>query len=143
MAKFLTLRWTKVKAESDDRLQSFYYESNLVKVTGPTLLQIDASEDTGIDISYLRSLTGDKFDTFYHDYFGKIHITPEPFFGIGQIVKFRINKLPILGTIIGEEVQDAGDVNQDNPNDILNGFAGSEGTYFLSTDGEIFAGKNQ
>lgn len=138
MAKFLTLRWTKVKVNND----KFYYESNLVKVTGPTLLQIDASEDVGIDISYLRSLTGEKFDSFYQDYFGKLHITPEPFLGVGQIVKFRINKLPILGTLIGEELQDAGDTNPDNPESIQNGFAGSEGTYFLSRDGEIFAGKN-
>lgn len=63
------------------------------------------------------------------------------FNGVGQIVKFRINKLPTYAIIQGDELIDAGDTNPEDPTDIMNGFAGSEGEYFRGKDTEIFAGK--
>ena len=60
---------------------------------------------------------------------------------MGQIVKFRINKLPSYAIIQGDDLTDAGDTNPDDPTDLVNAFAGSEGEYFRGKDTEIYAGK--
>lgn len=138
MANIIPLRWTKVIAPGND--QGYFYESNLVKVKGRSAVQVEVP-DSGVDLSYLVSLTGEKFVSIFHDYFADLHVHEIEFNGVGHIVKFRINKLPTYSIIQGDELIDAGDTNPEDPTDIMNGFAGSEGEYFRGKDTEIFAGK--
>lgn len=139
MATLLNLRFTKVY-DKGNTPNGYYYESNLVKLNDKADIQVQLEEE-GVEISYLLSLSGDKFVTIFHDYFSKLHIRPLPINGVGQIVKFRLNKLPEYAILLGD-IEDAGDVNPEDPEDILNGFAGSEGVYFRCRNSEIFVGKN-
>lgn len=141
MAKFLQLRWTKVN-DPGNTPNGYYYDSNLVKLNqGHADIQVQIPSNDA-EISYLLSLSGDKFVSIFHDYFGELHIKPIPVIGVGQILKFRVNKLPDNAIIIGDDLEDAGDINPDDPDDILNGFAGSEGEYFRDIYSEVFAGKS-
>lgn len=133
MAKIINLRWTKLDK---------YYESNLVKVNGIAYIQVQFDNQRDVDISYLLSLSGDRFVSISQDYFANLHIRPIPIKGVGQIVKFRINKLPDYAIVMGDDLDDAGDVNPEDPEDITNGFAGSEGEYFRCINSEIFVGRN-
>lgn len=130
MAKYIQLNWTKV---------SSYYESNLVILNSNASVQIEISE-RDVEVNYLLSLTGEKFASFFHDYFAELHINEIPLHGHGQVVKFRVNKLPDYAVVIGDDVEHGGEVNPDDPTDILEGFAGSEGEYFRDKNSEIFAG---
>lgn len=138
MAQIIPLRWFRVEHSGNDR--GYFYESNLVKVKGHASIQVEVP-DSGVDLSYLVSLTGERFVSIYQDYFADLHVHEIEFNGVGQIVKFRINKLPTYAIIQGDELTDAGDTNPEDPTDVVNGFAGSEGEYFRGKDTEIFAGK--
>lgn len=140
MANFLALRWTKMESQGNTPA-GFYFESNLVRVKGHSAIHIEAPGVKGIDISYLQSLTGERFVSFNQDYFGELHVQELPIFGVGQVVKFRVNKLPAYAVIIGEDVVDAGNPNPEEILDVVEGFAGSEGEYFRGIDTQIFAGK--
>lgn len=140
MAKFIQLRWVKVKNKGNTP-DGYYFESNLVKLNSSADIQVQLPE-RDVEISYLLSLSGEKFVSIAHDYFAELHIRPIPVKGNGQIVKFRMNKLPEYSVIVGDDIEDAGDTDPDNPEDVTNGFAGSEGEYFRGKNSEIFAGKN-
>lgn len=141
MAKYIQLRWVKVQ-DSKNTPDGYYYESNLVKLNhGHADIQVSIPS-SDVDISYLLSLSGDKFVSIFHDYFAELHVRRIPVIGVGQILKFRMNKLPEYAIIMGDDIEDAGDINPDDETDILNGFAGSEGEYFRDKFSEIFAGKN-
>ena len=139
MAQIIPLRWFRVEHSGNDR--GYFYESNLVKVKGHASIQVEVPGEAGVDISYLVSLTGEKFVSIDQDYFSELHIRELNFYGVGQIVKFRINKLPSYAIIQGDDLTDAGDTNPDDPTDLVNAFAGSEGEYFRGKDTEIYAGK--
>lgn len=139
MANFIPLRWTKVEHSGND--QGYFYESNLVKVKGHSAIQVEVPNESAIDISYLVSLSGEKFVSIFQDYFANLHIQDLKFYGVGQIVKFRINKLPSYAVIMGDDLTDAGDINPDELEDVVNAFAGLDGEYFRGSDTEIFAGK--
>ena len=141
MAKVLNLRWTRVKSEKNTP-EGYYYDSNLVKLNSSADLQVQLDSEDDVEISYLLSLSGDRFVSITQDYFAKLHIRPVPVKGMGQIVKFRINKLPDYAVVIGDDIEDAGDVNPDDESDIKNGFAGSEGEYFRDKNSEVLVGKN-
>lgn len=86
-------------------------------------------------------MTGQNFVSSQQDYFAG---TWEDFIqqpAIGQVVKIRVNKLPLFGFIIGD-VEDAGDSNPENPDDLMNAFAGMEEEYFMGSDAGYFLGKN-
>ena len=139
MAQIIPLRWFRVEHSGNDR--GYFYESNLVKVKGHASIQVEVPCEAGVDISYLVSLTGERFVSIDQDYFSELHIRELNFYGVGQIVKFRINKLPSYAIIQGDDLTDAGDTNPDDPTDLVNAFAGSEGEYFRGKDTEIYAGK--
>lgn len=140
MAKYIQLRWTKIENKGNTP-RGYYFDSNLVKLNSPADVQIQLPE-RDVEVSYLLSLSGEKFVSIHQDYFAELHIRPIPVRGNGQIVKFRINKIPEYAIVVGDNIEDAGDVNPENPEDITNGFAGSEGDYFRDKSSEIFAGKN-
>ena len=104
---------------------------------GHASIQVEVPHESGIDISYLVSLTGEKFVSLFQDYFSELHLRELKFYGVGQIIKFRINKLPSYAIIQGDDLTDAGDINPDDPEDLVNAFAGSEGEYFRGKDTEI------
>ena len=139
MAQIIPLRWFRVEHSGNDR--GYFYESNLVKVKCHASIQVEVPGEAGVDISYLVSLTGERFVSIDQDYFSELHIRELNFYGVGQIVKFRINKLPSYAIIQGDDLTDAGDTNPDDPTDLVNAFAGSEGEYFRGKDTEIYAGK--
>lgn len=141
MAKILYLRWTRV-SDLGNTPDGFYYESNLVKINSAADIQVQLDKEAGVDITYLLSLSGDRFVSIHQDFFSKLHIRPIPVIGMGQILKFRINKLPDYSIVLGTDVEDVGDVNPDDPDDILYGFAGSDGEYFRGNNSEFFVGKN-
>lgn len=135
MARTLQLRFTKVITDG-----GVYWDSNLVILNDTSGVHIDMP-GVDNDVTIFRSLTGTNFVTCYHDYFGETldHILLDK--GIGQTVKFRLNKEPIFGMVIGDII-DAGDVNPEDPTDINNAFAGIDGQYFLTKDSEYFVCKN-
>jgi hypothetical protein len=94
----------------------------------------------GNDITAMQSMTGDKYVSCFQDYFGDLwdKIIPHP--GIGQTMKFRVNRLPDYAIIRGD-VEDGGDVDPDNPEIPMNAFCGSEGEPFRGNNTELFLGK--
>lgn len=116
-----------------------YWDSNLVILHGTSGIHLDMPGADN-DITVFQSMIGRNFVTCHHDYFGDTwdRVIPHP--GIGQVIKFRVNHLPLFAQILGD-IEDGGDPNPDDPNDILNAFAGSEGEYFCSKDSEYFIGK--
>lgn len=139
MANIIPLRWVRVEHYGNEH--GYFYESNLVKVKGHASIQVEVPNETGVDIIYLVSLSGERFVSISHDYFAELHIRELKLYGVGQIVKFRINKLPFYAIIQGDDLTDAGDTNPDDPEDLVNAFAGSDGEYFRGKDTEIYAGK--
>lgn len=137
MAKSLQLRFTKIK--TPEQIEA--YDSQLVIINGPSGVHLDM-EEGGNSVNILRSMTGMNFVSCYHDYFKETfdeHIH-QP--AIGQVIKIRVNKLPKFGFILGD-VEDGGDTNPDDQNDLTNAFAGMEGEYFCGSDASYFLGKNQ
>ena len=61
---------------------------------------------------------------------------------IGQVIKFRVRKLPDYAVVVGD-IEDGGDVDTDNPDDIPNAFAGKEKEYFRGNNSELLLGKNK
>ena len=140
MAKLIQLRWVKVMNQGNTP-EGYYFDSNLIKLNSSADIQVQLP-DRDVEISYLLSISGEKFVSIYQDYFAELHIRSIPVDGHGQIMKFRVNKLPEYSAVIGDDIEDAGDVNPDDPSDIKKGFAGSEGEYFRGNDSEILMGKN-
>ena len=135
MSTSLILRFTKVFDEKGQ----VAFDSNLVQVNGPSGVHLDM-EGSGNSVTTLRSMTGMNFVSCHQDYFAD---TSDFFIhhpGIGQTYKLRLNKIPLFGIILGDVI-DMGDPNPDDPNDIPNAFAGSEGEYFMGREGAYFLGK--
>lgn len=95
MAKMLVLRWTPITTNS-----GIWFDSNLVILNGTSGVHIEM-KGNGNDVTAFQSMTGNKFVTCFQDYFGDIwdKIIPHP--GIGQVMKFRVNKLPDYACIRG------------------------------------------
>lgn len=137
MAKSIQLRFTKIT--TPEQIEA--YDSQLVILNGTSGVHLDVG-DSGCSVNILHSMTGMDFVSCQHDYFA---YTWDEFIkhpAIGQVIKVRVNKLPNFGFILGN-VEDAGDPNPDDLNDLTNGFAGSEGVYFCGSDAGYFLGKNQ
>lgn len=131
----LILRFTKVYDEN----QQVAYDSQLIQINDTSGVHLDM-EGSGNSVTTLRSMTGMNFVSCHQDYFATTSDFFIPHPGIGQTYKLRVNKLPIFGIIIGN-VEDMGDPNPDDPNDIPNAFAGNEGEYFMGREGSYFLGK--
>lgn len=137
MAKSFQLRFTKVTTPE----QIDAYDSQLIILNGTSGVHLDM-EGSGNSVTILHSMTGQNFVSSQQDYFAGTwdSFIRQP--AIGQVIKVRVNKLPLFGYIIGD-VEDAGDTNPDNPNDLINAFAGIEEVYFTGSDAGFFLGKNQ
>ena len=57
-------------------------------------------------------------------------------------IKFRVRKLPDYAVVVGD-IEDGGEVDPDNPDDIPNAFAGKEKEYFRGNNSELLLGKNK
>lgn len=131
----LLLRWTKVITSSGT-----WFDSNLVIIRGLSGVHIEM-EGNGNSVTTFQSMTGNKFVTCFQDYFGDIwdKVIPHP--GIGQVMKFRVNKLPEYACIRGN-IEDAGDIDPDDPDGLpQNVFCGSEAEPFRDIDSEFLLGK--
>lgn len=104
MAKMLVLRWTPITTNN-----GIWFDSNLVILNGTSGVHIEM-KGNGNDVTAFQSMTGNKFVTCFQDYFGDIwdKIIPHP--GIGQVIKFRVNRLPDYACIRGD-IEDGGDVD--------------------------------
>lgn len=134
MAKMLQLRWTRIETQN-----GIWFDSNRVILHGICGIHVEM-KGQGNDITAMQSMTGDKYVSCFQDYFGDLwdKIIPHP--GIGQTMKFRVNRLPDYAIIRGD-VEDGGDVDPDNPEIPLNAFYGSEGEPFRGNNTELFLGK--
>lgn len=134
MAKMLQLRWTRIETQN-----GIWFDSNRVILHGICGIHVEM-KGKGNDITAMQSMTGDKYVSCFQDYFGDLwdKIIPHP--GIGQTMKFRVNRLPDYAIIMGD-VEDGGDVDPDNPEIPMNTFCGSEGEPFRGSDTELFLGK--
>lgn len=130
----LQLRFTQIELDG-----KIWYDSNLIKFNSGALGVHIEMED--IDSHYMaihHSLSGQRFTSKYHDYFGVLYDNLIPFFiGVGQILKIRLDKMPSYAVVMGD-VEDAGDIDPDNPDDIPNAFATQDMEYFRSGNSEIF-----
>lgn len=131
----LILRFTKVFDENGQ----VAYDSNLVQINGTSGVHIDM-EGSGNSVTALRTMTGMHFISCYQDYFAYTSDFFIPHPGIGQAYKIRVNKLPLFAIIQGDVI-DMGDPNPDDPDDLMNAFAGSEGEYIMGREGSYFLGK--
>ena len=134
MAKMLQLRWTRIETQN-----GIWFDSNTVILHGICGIHVEM-KGQGNDITAMQSMTGDKYVSCFQDYFGDLwdKIIPHP--GIGQTMKFRVNRLPDYAIIRGD-VEDGGDVDPDNPEIPTNTFCGSEGEPFRGNNTELFLGK--
>lgn len=134
MAKMLQLRWTRIETQN-----GIWFDSNRVILNGVCGIHVEMKGKRN-DITAMQSMTGDKYVSCFQDYFGDLwdKIIPHP--GIGQTMKFRVNRLPDYAIIMGD-VEDGGDVDPDNPEIPMNTFCGSEGEPFRGSDTELFLGK--
>lgn len=134
MAKMLQLRWTRIETQN-----GIWFDSNRVILNGVCGIHVEM-KGQGNDITAMQSMTGDKYVSCFQDYFGDLwdKIIPHP--GIGQTMKFRVNRLPDYAIIRGD-VEDGGDVDPDNPEIPMNTFCGSKGEPFRGSDTELFLGK--
>lgn len=134
MAKMLQLRWTRIETQN-----GIWFDSNRVILHGICGIHVEM-KGQGNDITAMQSMTGDKYVSCFQDYFGDLwdKIIPHP--GIGQTMKFRVNRLPDYAIISGD-VEDGGDVDPDNPEIPMNAFCGSEGELFRGNNTELFLGK--
>lgn len=100
----LVLRWTPITTNN-----GIWFDSNLVILNGTSGVHIEM-KGNGNDVTAFQSMTGNKFVTCFQDYFGDIwdKIIPHP--GIGQVIKFRVNRLPDYACIRGD-IEDGGDVD--------------------------------
>lgn len=130
----LQLRFTQIELDG-----KIWYDSNLIKFNSGALGVHIEMED--LDSHYMaihHSLSGQRFTSKYHDYFGVLYDNLIPFFiGVGQILKIRLDKMPTYAVVMGD-VEDAGDIDPDNPDDIPNAFATQDMEYFRSGNSEIF-----
>lgn len=143
MAKSFELRFVKVDTpEIQDGSGSPIeaWDSQLIVLNGTSGVHLDM-EGKGNSITILHSMTGQNFVSSQQDYFAGTWdgFIKEP--AIGQVVKIRVNKLPVFGFVIGD-VEDAGDTNPSDSNDLTNAFAGMEEVYFMGSDAGFFIGKN-
>lgn len=139
MAKSLILRFTEVIAQDGKKA----WDSNLVVVNGTAGIHIETGKP-GSSITVFRSMTGLNMVTSHHDYFGDVCDFFLPYPGIGYTIKLRLNYEPIMGFILGSDenaLDDAGDANKEDKEDLTNALAGKEGVYFLGKDGQYFLGK--
>lgn len=134
MAKMLQLRWTRIETQN-----GIWFDSNRVILHGICGIHVEM-KGQGNDITAMQSMTGDKYVSCFQDYFGDLwdKIIPHP--GIGQTMKFRVNRLPDYAIILGD-VEDGGDVDPDKPEIPMNAFCGSEGELFRGNNTELFLGK--
>lgn len=130
----LQLRFTQIELDG-----KIWYDSNLIKFNSGALGVHIEMED--LDSHYMaihHSLSGQRFTSKYHDYFGVLYDNLIPFFiGVGQILKIRLDKMPSYAVVMGD-VEDAGDIDPENPDDIPNAFATQDMEYFRSGNSEIF-----
>lgn len=136
MARTLHLRWTPVTTNN-----GIWFDSNLVILNGTSGAHIEM-RGNGNEVSIYQSMTGTKFVTFLQDYFGDLwdQIISQP--GIGQVIKFRVNRLPEYAIVYGD-IEDGGDIDPNNPDIPMNAFCGSEGEPFRDIDTEFFLGRQR
>lgn len=138
MAKSLILRFTEVTTKDGGKA----WDSNRVIINGAAGVHIETGEP-GCSLIMFRSMTGVNMVTCHQDYFGEVYDDFIPYPGIGYSMIFRLNKKPTSALILGSDnnaIDDAGDTF-DEQNYLINALAGKEGTYFLGSDGQYFAGK--
>lgn len=137
MAKSLILRFIPVVTPDGITI----YESNMVQVNGASGVHLEMG-GVGNSVTTLRSMTGANFVSSYQDYFGEISdfFIGDP--GIGQAYKIKLNNPPLFGIITGD-VEDMGDINPENPEEMVNAFADINGNILMGSDGQYFFVKNQ
>ena len=86
--KMLMLRFTKLNNVEGD-----WWDSNLIILNGPSGVHIEMP-GTGNSATTMQSMTGMKFVSNYQDYFGEVWDKDIPHIGFGQVIKFRVRKLP-------------------------------------------------
>lgn len=130
----LQLRFTQIELDG-----KIWYDSNLIKFNSGALgVHIEMGDLDSHYMAIHHSLSGQRFTSKYHDYFGVLYDNLIPFFiGVGQILKIRLDKMPSYAVVMGD-VEDAGDIDPDNPDDIPNAFATQDMEYFRSGNSEIF-----
>lgn len=130
----LQLRFTQIELDG-----KIWYDSNLIKFNSGALgVHIEMEDMDSHYMAIHHSLSGQRFTSKYHDYFGVLYDNLIPFFiGVGQILKIRLDKMPSYAVVMGD-VEDAGDIDPDNPDDIPNAFATQDMEYFRSGNSEIF-----
>lgn len=130
----LQLRFTQIELDG-----KIWYDSNLIKFNSGALgVHIEMDDLDSHYMAIHHSLSGQRFTSKYHDYFGVLYDNLIPFFiGVGQILKIRLDKMPTYAVVMGD-VEDAGDIDPDNPDDIPNAFATQDMEYFRSGNSEIF-----
>lgn len=134
MANTVQLRFTEVILDGE-----VWYDSNLIKLNSGALgLHVEIGDSDSHYLAVHHSLSGQRFTSKYHDYFGVLYDNLIPGLkGVGQIIKVRLDKLPDYALVMGN-VEDAGDIDPDDPDNIPNAFASSDGEYFRSGSSEIF-----
>lgn len=134
MANTVQLRFTEVILDGE-----VWYDSNLIKLNSGALgLHVEIGDSDSHYLAIHHSLSGQRFTSKYHDYFGVLYDNLIPGLkGVGQIIKVRLDKLPDYALVMGN-VEDAGDIDPDDPDNIPNAFASSDGEYFRSGSSEIF-----
>lgn len=130
----LQLRFTQIELDG-----KIWYDSNLIKFNSGALgVHIEMDDLDSHYMAIHHSLSGQRFTSKYHDYFGVLYDNLIPFFiGVGQILKIRLDKMPSYAVVMGD-VEDAGDIDPENPDDIPNAFATQDMEYFRSGNSEIF-----
>lgn len=134
----IQLRFTEVILDGE-----VWYDSNLIKLNSGLIgLHIEIGDSDSHYLAIHHSLSGQRFTSKYHDYFGVIYDNLIPSIkGIGQILKVRIDKLPDYAVVMGD-IEDAGDIDPENPENIPNAFATQDQEYFRSGNSEIFCFKS-
>lgn len=130
----LQLRFTQIELDG-----KIWYDSNLIKFNSGALgVHIEMEDMDSHYMAIHHSLSGQRFTSKYHDYFGVLYDNLIPFFiGVGQILKIRLDKMPSYAVVMGD-IEDAGDIDPENPDDIPNAFATQDMEYFRSGNSEIF-----
>lgn len=130
----LQLRFTQIELDG-----KIWYDSNLIKFNSGALgVHIEMDDLDSHYMAIHHSLSGQRFTSKYHDYFGVLYDNLIPFFiGVGQILKIRLDKMPSYAVVMGD-IEDAGDIDPENPDDIPNAFATQDMEYFRSGNSEIF-----
>lgn len=134
----IELRFTEITLDGKT-----WYDSNLIKLnSGPLGLHIEIVDSDSHYLAVHHSLSGQKFTSVFHDYFGVIYDNLIPgIIGVGQILKIRLDQMPEYALVMGN-VEDAGDIDPDDPENIPNAFATMDGEYFRSGSSEIFCFKS-